>query len=316
MRIYSDRFHVGGPTQVGPITLFPVWSETRPNVDYIAGPYLSLQVEELEQPQVGTLHLANPTGATMLVPEGTILAGGNQTRVLQHDVLMGAQSDSAVDVRCVEQGRWGARVAAGVAGRVPTAVMASLRGIGRPDMQRGRADQGDVWQRVNMYEQVYGVRRTSSLNSILLMEDGDRIPEPDKARRERLHVRERFARALAGKLVELASRPLPGQNGIMIGMSGQPVLLEIFHDEAAFRAQFAAIVQAAAFDAPRATGEPTPARRAVRMADAIMDSTLDNDGDTGRLVGMGERVDIRTLTTRGQALHTAALNTRHALLMA
>ena len=105
----------------------------------------------------------------------------------------------------------------------------------------------------------------------------------------------------------------------MIGLSGQPVLLEIFSDELAFREQLSAILDAVAIDAPHATGENTPSRRAVRFADFIMDQPLVESNIAPNLFsGSSERLDMRSLLGASQRglLHTAVVNARHELVLA
>ncbi|NBU32268.1 MAG: hypothetical protein EBS36_03750 [Actinobacteria bacterium] len=318
MPTLTTRFHVGAGTHVGPISVFPVWSENRTDEIYTTAAPNGLEIGELESASVETLLAKNASTTSVLIPEGTILHGGLQTRVLTSDVLLAPGQNDLLDVRCVEQGRWGSKVPTAFDGRAPITVVGALRGL-RRGARTNFADQHDVWQRVNFYEKSYGTRRTSSLNSIRNLKSDDLLVINDEFESSKVQNNSLMANTLKKDLQKLSANPLPGQNGLIIGLSGQPVLLEIFSSEAAFREQLAGILDAVAIDAPHASGESTPARRAVRFADYIMDQPLAESAHVPNLlIGSSERIDMRSLVGASERnlLHTAVVNARHELILA
>ncbi|NBV90036.1 MAG: hypothetical protein EBR84_01295 [Actinobacteria bacterium] len=318
MPVLTEQLHVGVATHIGPISIFPVWTTNRSTINYTTQALNGLEVNELNPPRVDTLSVTNKTDRDILIPEGTVLFGGLQTRVLTCDTLLLAGRSDLLEVRCIEQGRWGNKVPTAFAGRTPVTVMGALRGLSRGSGRHFRADQGDVWQRVNYYEKSYGTRRSSSLESIINMKTADLMDFSDTSTETK--VRENLAKANDYKkeLAEIASNPLPGQNGVIIGLSGHPVLLETFSSEEAFREQFAAILDAIAIDAPMASETPTSADRAFKFAKAAVEFELSpTEMRSDLLHGASELLDVRSLINpTGEVLHTVAVNAKHKLVRA
>lgn len=173
-------------------------------------------------PSVGGVTVTNPGPRPLLLFEGTVLDGGWQHRALVHDVLVPAGVPLDVPVACVEQGRWHGSTTQRTSRRqVPLAVRGALRGIRREVAAGTRStgvDQGDVWRRVSRYERVYGGSATSSL----------------------VDVQDRAAREVDALVAGL--RPLYGQRGVLVGVAGHPVLLEVFDHPRTLAEQWDAIV--------------------------------------------------------------------------
>ena len=329
MTALATRFHVGAGTQVGPVTVFPVWSQDRSDQQYITSAPKGLEIEELKNAEVSSLQVTNGSKETILIPEGTIVYGGLQTRVMTRDVLLPAGVQDVLDVRCVEQGRWGSKVPTSFAGRAPLPVLGALRGLrlkSRNEFMHNYfmtgetiADQHDVWQRVKRFEKTYGTRSSSSLESILNMKTVDRIISHDMETNRFNDENARVTEEIKFELKKMAESPLPGQNGVIVGLSGHPVLFEVFSNEGAFREQLGSILDAVALDAPHANGEPTPSRRAIRFAECIMDQALvQSDFSESVLSGSSELLNTRSLigNTSEAILHTLVVNARHELVLA
>jgi hypothetical protein len=295
--------HLGSPVQLGPLTVFPIWTDAplAPRRYRTTLPAAGAVSEHDGGPSVESLTVTNPGATPVLLLEGALLEGGWQHRVLAGSVLIGARNHQDVDVRCVEQNRWG-----GERGhhfgthRAPLAVRGALRGL-RADAPRAdreydrRADQSDVWRRVNWYEQSHGVSPTSSLVDI------HRNTEPS------------FAELLQG------IRPLPAQRGLLIGVAGHPVLLEVFDHPDTLAEHWDAILSSLALDATIIPAAETPGHRArtfVRLARA---TRLSEEGQAGAGVAVGG-TDQHLVSVRGiwseRLLHAAVVNVRHQLVLA
>lgn len=319
MRLLTDRFHVGQGTQIGPITAFPVWTETKLSINYDTTPVATLQVSELEQPTIESLKIASTHPYPVLLPEGTVLDGGMQTRVLSRDVLVPTNRSINVSTMCVESGRWSGGKRHEIDGRAPLSVISALRGL-RQNSRGQRMNNEDnrqqvVWDSVARYESNYGRRATSSLSKVMKDEDAlERNSEQERINR-------RF-KMLTAELAKFASSPLPGQSGVIVGVGGHPVMLEIMTSNRNFKKHFESLLNAIALDAAMAEEIPTTNARARKFAEIIMDTNLDIQAAdiAGQLMsGNNELVDIKALQPMlrgGAAIHTSVINKSHELILA
>jgi len=317
MRIYSDRIHIGSPTHVGPLTVFPVWSEHRSKHEHIAYQPEGFDISELSQANVETLEVRNTSDHAVLIPQGTLISGGLQTRVLEREVLVESGQYEELAVRCVEAGRWGEPEDAAFDGRVPAPIIAVLRGIGPESRINDR--QQEVWSRVSRYEFQHGRRNTGSFQSIRDQVKDDLQSAKDQAEANRINRSQAMIRQLSNQVEALARTPLPGQNGILIGLSGQPIHLEVFGSEASFRAQVSSLLNAALVDIPFATEEPTPLRRAIRFAEAVMDEPMTFDSSGHLMRARTSRIDSQCLVPDSMdlaSIHMSVINPRHELVVA
>ena len=317
MRIYPDRMHIGAATQVGPLSIFPIWAEARSNFAHVTSHPNGVTFGELEEPQVNRLMVTNQSNKALLVPEGTVLRGARQTRTLCRDFLVLPGRSRELDVMCVEQGRWGGEGDATMNGRVPAGIIAEIRDITPQGTSGASTRQSRVWSRVNNYETRYGARSTSSYESILNMRDEDRERGAQEFEDRLMRERQMIA-AFRSQLDQLVANPLPGQAGVMVGALGHPVLLEMFGSGQTFREQVGQILTAAVLDAPAIEHIATPTRRAHRFVEAIMDNEISHKSPT-TLVGGDHVVNIRCLgPINGSkvALHTSVVNPRHELVLA
>ena len=312
MRTYIDQLHVGAGSQIGPVTTFPIWTAASALPSIQVPPQATLAVAELGEPRIDALEVTVSGRYPVLLPEGTLLRGGMQSRVLTRDALLRPRQQGVVETACVESGRWGGAAEHSVAGRVPIRVIGELRGVRRPaPMRDDRGDrQSRVWQSVDRYQSRYGRRPTSSL--IDVMEDPN-DEQPMRRRCRRLH----------DALFRAGKRPLPGQNGIMIGIAGQPVMLEVFTTAEALAQVLPDMLRGLALDAAMFEDEPTPARRARRFAERLMATPLEAASEIpdGVIYSAARGyLDVRALDARfdkreGSA-HILAINSRHDLVLA
>ena len=319
MRVLTDRFHIGLGTQIGPITAFPVWTEAKLSISYDTTPVATLQVSELGSPTIEHLNIASTHPLPVLLPEGTVLDGGMQTRVLSRDVLIPTNKAVQVSTLCVESGRWSGGKRHEVNGRAPLSIISAMRGL-RQDargVRRNGSEQRQqvVWDSVARYETNYGRNATSSLTKVMRDEE---VLERD-ADQERINRRFKM---LSAQLALFASNPLPGQSGVILGVGGHPVMLEIMTSTRNFKKHFETLLNAIALDAAMAEEIPTTNSRARKFAEIVMDTPLEikSDDITGQLMsGFNELVDIKALqpTLRGGAsIHTTVINRSHELILA
>ncbi|MDT7615377.1 MAG: hypothetical protein QOF00_2824 [Pseudonocardiales bacterium] len=273
------EFHVGGPEVRGGLTVFPVFNGEAVTARGYDLVGSSITVEERAgAPVVGELVVTNRGARPALVLEGELLEGGWQHRVAAATVLVAPGASAVIEVRCVEQGRWSG------GGQ-------HVRGGARaPVAIRAAGGQQQVWDRVARY----GASPTQSL----LDTTRDRVDAVDD---------------LVGGL-----RPCAFQSGVLVGVAGQPLLLEVFDSPRILAAVWEGLLRGVAVDAVGAPPVETPGRRARRFVRHLPDTSLDPvDGGCGiGFRGESSYTRVTALHWRGRAVATVAVNLRHPLVSA
>ena len=352
------RLHVGAGEQLGPLTVFPVWTDAPAARGIQMATPSHLHISELDEPQVPKLLVWHDLDTDLLLLEGTLLVGGWQTRVAASDVVVARGQQVVVDVRCVEQGRWGGGSSHGVGGQAPASVKAALRGGAR---RAATADQGEVWAKVSRLERSYGERPTSSLHQIIseaVVSGGDAARGFASAHLRQDSAGEPFigaypsdcgfadasatstgsagnpqANALEAevlhRLQDYATKTLPGQRGVIIGIAGVPVSLDLFGTVAACRSELLPILTAALVDAySLPTVRPTRGQSARDFAAQCMLSAQGSQsmaaavhdalGSVTHWRAADDVIDLRGVRRTGthSLLHASALNMKHELALA
>jgi hypothetical protein len=98
IHVTLPAMHLGAPTVVGLLTLFPIWTDApAPDVPVPLQPPAGATIGELDSgPAAELLTAKNPTPLPYVLLEGTIVDGGWQHRVLVHSVLVGAAGHPAL----------------------------------------------------------------------------------------------------------------------------------------------------------------------------------------------------------------------------
>ena len=105
-------------------------------------------------------------------------------------------------------------------------------------------------------------------------------------------------------------RPLPGQSGVLFGISGVPVLLELFADEAMLRAAWPRLVAAAARDAAGRPEKATYGYRAREFAGLVESMSLSKtprDRTIAITAGRGG-IELRGIADGERLLHASVIN--------
>jgi hypothetical protein len=282
------KLHIGQGTTVGAITIFPVWHDrqVRNQRRYDTGA-TALEVSEVEHgPLVGQLSVKNVSDRPVLVLDGQLFEGGWQHRMATRSTLVPAQTAMALEVACVEQHRWHGATSQRTGWRRATTVVRAGYDAG---------GQHEVWRRIERYGHVIGRGSTGSL--------ADRLGGTDVDEQTKLLARN--------------IRPLAGQCGVLIGIGGQPLALEVFDHPATLVEQYRAILRAAVLDALGAPAVPTPGRRARRFAERLALAELDLEPNVGQVGRHGRAstayVEATSLRHGFDTVHLRATYRRHPL---
>jgi hypothetical protein len=108
---FFDALNLGQPIDCGRLTLVPIFSEYRSGLNYHT---LDRAVEQglihvtevVGQATVPRMAVRNDSELPVFVPDGTILVGCKQNRVVNISLLLPPRGTTNVPVSCVERGRW------------------------------------------------------------------------------------------------------------------------------------------------------------------------------------------------------------------
>lgn len=116
-----------------------------------------------------------------------------------------------------------------------------------------------------------------------------------------------------------AIRAISGRRGVLVGLEGQPALLELFATPAGLRRHLGGVLEAAALDAALLPAEPTPERRARRFVASRLDAPLGEqvgtDAGAGRaLAARSHDREIRAIAWNDHLVHATVFTRCHALM--
>lgn len=248
--------HVGKGTQYGALTLFPVWAEAG------AAPGLTWDLDALDigerhgGGQVSSLAAQNLGDTPVVLLEGDLVEGGWQTRMVARSTILGPRESSTVEVLCVEEKRWHGDRGHRAAGR---RVSAPLRAARDHAYRRGESAQHAIWHGITARYESTAATATSSFADHL-----DRVAREQGRRGER----------------PLPTEPLDGQRGVIIGVGGRVLGMELLATPAALATRWTGIVEAAHFDAAHAPVVATPGQRARDFAVKVEQTHLSANSDS------------------------------------
>ena len=191
-------FELGEPRSFHGLTILPLFSATRLQVEYVGldeAVSRGLEVAEVDSAgAVQTLLVQNPLAERVLFYEGEELAGAKQNRVLRGTVLVEAKTSLKIGVHCVERGRWAFN----------SAHFAPAPWAAYPELRKAqRLGQGAVWAEVEA--------KQLRLHSYSPTEASEQLYVDHK------HSLDEYLQALPR---------LDGQTGALVGIAGRLVCLD------------------------------------------------------------------------------------------
>jgi hypothetical protein len=287
MNLHLPHLDVGSGRRRGGLTLFPVWID-EPSVHGIGWRTSGLAVGELPgDASVGQLVVENPAPRPTVLLEGDLLVGGMQHRMAASSTLLPAHEAMPVDVLCVEHGRWSGERMHRSTGRRASYAVRQGNLVGR---ERSGSAQTEVWARVARYDREFTASPTSSMLDHL-----DRVDDEPVRR-------------------------MSGQRGVIVGIGGRVIGMELFGSSSGLAARWDGLVRAAQLDARMAPMHATPAQAARDFVRAL-GRTEFLDGERAGLA-TAVRSTGGPLTVSGvrlphaPMLHLTAFDDTHPLLAA
>ena len=276
---------VGTPTTHNGVTVFPVTGGTKVP-DGISIGSEGITVSELESAEVPTLLVTNTTDQPVLLLEGEVLEGGQQTRTLNVSVLVPAGSTIEVPVSCVEAGRWRgtrefSRTRYNVSRQVRRAKHAGVYESVRRSPAYKRSDQGAVWGEVDISLSMH--RALSSTSSFEAAQAAAFEDDVDRQRATQ-------------ELIEAG--PADEQTGVVVAVGGKVVSAEVFGSPELLKARWEQIVRSLMFE----SGLTADAASTTADAEAFLQQLAEADVVPAPGVGIGEERHLRSDDLVAQAL--------------
>lgn len=222
--------------------------------------------------EVNELALVNRSGKKLLLLAGEVIVGGQQDRIVQEDRVVPAVSvPVALNVFCVEHGRWSARNAshggasrhAASAEAPAPAKFSSLGAVAHPALRAAAQDkkeQGEVWNEVSKNNAKLGTSNST-----------DTYQEVYSSKRVGAQM-EDYLRALEREVLQ------PGVVGVVVARNGKPVWADVFASRRLFAAYWPKLLKSYVVDAlgdQREESRPTAeeASRYLREREGTVSAT-------------------------------------------
>jgi len=282
----TDQLTIGSPIQEGGITIFPIIDsgaeKLQPEDTLVSLPEAlrdgTLTVNEQGHgATVARLWVHNTGKQPVLVMSGELLHGGSQDRVITRDVIIPpTQRPIAVNVNCVEQGRWDS------ATRGHTFAYGGRAELGLRRVVQVERDQGATWRAVSQLNgaklrrlAAYGVHDASlapstgtymaSVNSLVVDRQVDKVADEVMDRLDKVH----------------------GAVGVVVAFNGRMVASELYGHPGLFQGVSRATIEAVARDG-LTTGviygdaaRPSNAVAAAFLSDALGEGMVADGFDAG-----------------------------------
>lgn len=276
---------VGAPTTHHGVTLFPlVGGVTVPDGITIGSE--GIAVSELESAEVPTLLVTNTTDQPVLLLEGEVLEGGQQTRTLNVSVLVPAGSTIEVPVSCVEAGRWRgsrefSRTRYNVSRQVRRAKHAGVYASVRRSSDFKMSDQGAVWGQVDFSLDMH---RAASSTSSYEAAQAAAFEQDEERQRATLEL--------------IEAGPAADQTGVVVAIGGKVVSAEVFGSPELLKARWEQIVRSLMFE----SGLAEDSASSTADAEAFLRQLAEAEVVPAPGVGIGEERHLRSDDLVAQAL--------------
>lgn len=256
-------------------------------------------VEELsEGGEVPFLGVKNTGGTPILIPEGEILIGAKQNRVVNLTVLVAAKATFKLPVSCVEQGRWHYRSREF---RPAAFAHPKLRDLKVKSAQRRRrvmglamADQGEVWNEVHEHLEDLAISSDTS-DTVAAF---DAMPDRMEGYRKQIELPEKAC-------------------GFVAARDGAVVGLDLFDKPETMHKLWARMADAYFLEATRARGESAAVPKVA--AEKFMKEVADHLEEAHPQPRLGVELEIADDALTGSALfydgavcHLSAFNSAPA----
>ncbi len=272
---YLKSLEFGALQKFGEMTVFPVFSHTAGNIEYITlkeamGNDL-IEITEIDDSgAVPELKVLNRADIPVLILDGEELMGAKQNRIVNTTILLKEKFETIIPVSCVEQGRWSYtsrsfqdsdRIASYNVRNVKSAsVKRSIENSGRYF-----SDQGAVW------DEVHNLQNKMEVNS-----PTNAMGDVYDAKTDDL---DNYTAAF-----ELVA----GQIGLIVFINGKIMGLDVISRASAYKDLHNKLIKSYALDAMvQKDDKKSESNINIKMADKFLKNILKSNETKNRSVGYG-----------------------------
>jgi hypothetical protein len=289
-----ESLEVGEPVYYEKLTIIPIYTtKVKDHTTYVTMEEAFqkgwLTITELEGGRVPQVRLSNKSKKYIFLMGGEILTGCKQDRIIGRDALIRPQAKNIiVPVYCVEQGRWSHQ----------TREFYSKKNLGTYSL-RALAQKASGGAQSSIWDKVTGLNARNRVSSgSQAYQDAYEAP----AVRQKIECYERRMQAIP--------RMYEDTIGVIVGVGGRIVSVDIFANPELFKKFWPKIVKASAL-----TALSSDAGGTITQDDAIDFLRLLHDKeyiektaiDLGRELSLVDRyINVNALSYRNVVLHLAA----------
>jgi hypothetical protein len=306
----NQDIQIGKAQRIGPLEVWPLRWHGLSEQKYQGPPFTSeLGFEEYDTgdgPSVGHISVENLTDTDFIIPSGWVVGADLlQVRSFNSFEYVPAGESVLAEVSCVEKGRWADGSNRVDAGRAPISVVAAGW-----DYEPARARwvinaserQSRVWTQVSRQESRSGIRPTNSLEQVM-REDSVSDMEVSKVQRE----------------IQSSFTTFDGQNGMLVALDGEPLMIEVYSDEQASRKILRETLRSISFDSVgtsyRALDRPQ-VQEFIENSEIQGMHMLSEEDWAVLMAGGNERIDTRgAMSMDGRLIQVSAINRNHRILL-
>ena len=306
----TNNLRIAPAQQIGPLQVWPLLWESLTSHQYKVSSSLDLlefeEFEEEDGPVVNWIQVHNPTDNPILIPSGWVVSKD----LLQERTLISAEyvephSTTAINVSCVEKGRWEETEIIRPSVRAPISIMTagfdfdSNKGIWVLDP---KTRQERVWNQIERYENRSGKRVTNALTQI--MDEDSKMFELQKT---------------VVKNLRATLNVYPQQNGVLIALDGQPLLSEFFSNPKGIHRTLRKTLLAASFDATSIEQKGIQKEQVLKFLDEVRATkihVIQEDSWGTHFSGGTEYLDTHlTKSSDDRVMRVSTINRSHTALI-
>lgn len=306
----TKNLRIAPAQQIGPLQVWPLLWESLTSHQYKVSSSLDLlefeEFEEEDGPVVNWIQVHNPTDNPILIPSGWVVSKD----LLQERTLISAEyvephSTTAINVSCVEKGRWEDTETIRPSVRAPISIMTAGFDF---DTNKGiwvldpKTRQERVWNQIERYENRSGKRVTNALTQI--MDEDSKMFELQKT---------------VVKDLRATLNVYPQQNGVLIALDGKPLLSEFFSNPEGIHRTLRKTLLAASFDATSIEQKGIQKEQVLKFLDEVRATkihVIQEDSWGSHFSGGTESLDTHlTKSSDDRVMRVSTINRSHTALI-